>query len=148
MARIDADLDRLAAIAPGELCDLWAARIDPIVPALPPQLLRRMLAQRLQEKRFGVLPAMVARELSRVVDTDDVVPTRPEPVVIRPGTRLLREWNGRTISVIAADNGFVWEDKHYLSLSAVARAVTGAAWSGPRFFGLVARSDAKASSHG
>ena len=55
------------------------------------------------------------------------------------GTRLIREWNGRTIVVEVRDDGFWWEEKTYRSLSVIAREVTGAHWSGPRFFGLNGR---------
>ncbi len=48
----------------------------------------------------------------------------------------MRSWNGRTVSVEAQSDGFVFEDQHYASLSAIAREVTGTNWSGPRFFGL------------
>ncbi len=50
--------------------------------------------------------------------------------------RLIREWNGSSHVVEAVDGGFLWNGKRYGSLSAVARAITGARWSGPRFFGL------------
>ena len=53
-----------------------------------------------------------------------------------PGTRLIREWNGQTIAVEVRDDGYVWDDEVYRSLSEIARLVTGAHWSGPRFFGL------------
>jgi hypothetical protein len=69
-------------------------------------------------------------------------PSRPSPsrqVTLRAGTRLVREWNGRTISVEVVDDHFVWNDAPYRSLSEIARAVTGTRWSGPRFFGIVGR---------
>ena len=53
-----------------------------------------------------------------------------------PGGRLLREWNGITHVVEIGEDGFVWRDARYRSLSAIAREITGAHWSGPRFFGL------------
>jgi hypothetical protein len=56
---------------------------------------------------------------------------------IKPGARLLREWHGTTHDVIVTDKGFVWEGRTYKSLSAVAEAVSGAKWSGSRFFGLI-----------
>jgi hypothetical protein len=62
------------------------------------------------------------------------VETRQQPT-LTPGTRLIREWNGRTIAVEVRDDGFVWNDQSYRSLSQIAREVTGAHWSGPRFFG-------------
>ena len=57
-------------------------------------------------------------------------------VALQPGARLVREWNGRAYIVEVTDDGFLLDDKLYRSLSAIARAITGAHWSGPRFFGL------------
>ena len=59
--------------------------------------------------------------------------TRPLP---RPGTTLVREWNGRTYQVEATDEGYVMDGKPFRSLSAIALRITGTKWSGPRFFGL------------
>lgn len=64
---------------------------------------------------------------------------RPRPIrrSIKPGTRLLREWQGCTHEVIAdADGGFIYEGEPYRSLSAIARQITGTRWSGPAFFGV------------
>lgn len=55
---------------------------------------------------------------------------------LRPGTRLVREWNGRTHVVDVGEKGFVFDGKTYRSLSAIAKRITSAHWSGPRFFGL------------
>jgi hypothetical protein len=55
---------------------------------------------------------------------------------LAPGTRLVREWQGRTYEVVVLDQGFSWQGTHYRSLSALARKITGTAWSGPLFFGL------------
>ena len=69
-------------------------------------------------------------------------PSRPSPlrqVTLATGTRLVREWNGRTISVDVVGDGFVWNDVCYRSLSEIARTVTGTRWSGPRFFGIAGR---------
>ena len=71
-----------------------------------------------------------------------VRPSRPTPlrqVTLATGTRLVREWNGRTISVDVVGDGFVWNDVRYRSLSEIARTVTGTRWSGPRFFGIAGR---------
>ncbi|MEI9927840.1 MAG: DUF2924 domain-containing protein [Sphingomonas sp.] len=70
-------------------------------------------------------------------------PTRTAPVPrqvasIRPGARLVRTWHGRAIEVVVLEKGYLFEELTYSSLTAIARAVTGAAWSGPRFFGLKA----------
>jgi len=55
---------------------------------------------------------------------------------LKPGTRLMREWQGRTYEVVVLDDGFSWQGMQYRSLSAIARKITGTAWSGPLFFGL------------
>jgi len=55
---------------------------------------------------------------------------------LKPGTRLMREWQGRTYEVVVLDDGFSWQGTQHRSLSAIARKITGTAWSGPLFFGL------------
>ena len=62
---------------------------------------------------------------------------RPRPE-LKPGTRLVREWQGRTYEVLVLDDGFSWQGTSYRSLSALAGKITGTAWSGPLFFGLKA----------
>jgi hypothetical protein len=61
-------------------------------------------------------------------------------VMLREGNRLVREWNGKTHTVLVLATGFEWQGKQYRSLSQIAEAITGAHWSGPRFFGLTKRS--------
>ncbi len=95
-------------------------------PRLTPDLLRLGIAYRLQEKALGALSKRVVRSLA----------TGTSAPAIKPGTRLIRDWNGRTVDVLADNDGYVFDGKHYASLSAIARTVTGTAWSGPRFFGL------------
>ena len=56
---------------------------------------------------------------------------------LRPGTRLVREWRGRTHTVVVTEDGFEYAGKAFLSLTKIAHAITGAHWSGPRFFGLI-----------
>jgi hypothetical protein len=56
--------------------------------------------------------------------------------MLKPGTRLVREWQGRTYEVLVLDDGLSWHGTSYRSLSALARKITGTAWSGPLFFGL------------
>jgi hypothetical protein len=54
----------------------------------------------------------------------------------KPGTRLVREWHGITYEVTITERGYLWQEQHYRSLSSIALDITGARWSGPRFFGL------------
>ena len=123
-----------------QMVERWAALDDGVAPTVPPALLRRLLAQRLQEKRYGKLPLLVARELERVVAPG---PSAAEPVrkaiALSIGTRLIREWNGQTVAVEVVEGGFQWNEHVWRSLSEIACEVTGAHWSGPRFFGLLRR---------
>ena len=59
-----------------------------------------------------------------------------DTTVVKPGTRFVRVWNGRTYHIEVVADGFLWNEKHYRSLTAIAWAITGSRWSGPRFFGL------------
>lgn len=54
----------------------------------------------------------------------------------KAGTRLIREWQGHTHEVTVLDKGYLWQGTQYRSLSRIAREITGARWSGPRFFGI------------
>lgn len=103
-------------------------------------LLRRGLAYRLQEKTFGGLKPALAHRLARIAEEtargNDHAAVLTVAAGPAPGTRLLREWNGQTQMVEVLVDGFVWSGKHFTSLTAVAQAITGTRWSGPRFFGL------------
>ncbi|MGB4866749.1 MAG: DUF2924 domain-containing protein [Hyphomicrobium sp.] len=52
----------------------------------------------------------------------------------------MRDWRGTTHTVLVLDNGYEWQGELYRSLTQIAQAITGAHWSGPRFFGLAKRS--------
>ena len=137
MTRLEKDLAALTTMSPAQLRERWALVDAGPPPSVPASLLRRLLAQRLQEKRHGALPLLVVRELERAASASGTVaePVRRQ-VALTPGTRLIREWNGRTIAVEVSESGFLWDDRTWRSLSEIARAVTGAHWSGPLFFGL------------
>jgi hypothetical protein len=138
-SRLTAQLARPGLMTPAELRAEWAAVIGTPAPCLGPVLMRRLLAQRIQEKRLGALPIMVVRELERTAREGAVPTPVATTVTVSPGARLIREWQGRTIAVLATEDGFLWKERTYRSLSQIAREVTGAHWSGPRFFGLTRR---------
>ena len=139
MSSLEDDLAALAEMPPAQLRERWDTLEGSAAPALATPLLRRLLAQRLQERRHGGLPALVRRELLRIADGEPV-PTSARPrAQLTSGTRLVREWNGRTITVEVHNDGFRHAGRNWRSLSEIARYVTGAHWSGPRFFGLTAR---------
>jgi hypothetical protein len=96
------------------------------------------IAHRLQEKAFGKLALSSVRELERLGRRLDETGTLGEEPTARLklGTRLVREWQGRSHQVELTEKGYLYGDRNYASLSQVARAITGAQWSGPRFFGL------------
>lgn len=128
MARLDEQLIAVAAMSSAELQAEWERVHRVPAPRIASDLLRLGIAYRLQERALGGLSRANAGALRK-----RQLPGRDR---IRPGTRLVRSWNGRTVSVLVEEGGFLWEDRRYRSLSAIAREVTGAAWSGPRFFGL------------
>ena len=137
--RLADEIARLGSLTPAELRLEWATIISQDAPNLGTALLRRLLAQRMQEKRLGGLPAMVVRELERAAASTQETVAVPTRITVSPGARLIREWNGRTIAVLTTETGFIWEERVYRSLTQIAREVTGAHWSGPRFFGLSPR---------
>lgn len=136
MTQLEQDLAAIPNMTPQELRERWEQMGEGVPPRVPPSALGRMLAQRLQERRHGGLPALVKREvlcLARDADQSTVQSQRPQ---LLPGTRLVREWNGQTISVDVLEEGIAYDNRTWRSLSEIARHVTGAHWSGPRFFGL------------
>ena len=109
-------------------------------PNIPLRLLRLLYAQRVREHAYGGIPDWVLAEFERVL-TEHRMPKiekRVDPVrsSLSVGARLVREWNGKTISVEVREEGYLYGDKLYGSLSEIAREVTGTRWSGPRFFGI------------
>ena len=69
-------------------------------------------------------------------------------VVLKPGTRLVREWHGRAHAVIVLEDGFEYQGRRYPSLSWIATLITGTRWSGPVFFGLKPRKAHRARASG
>ncbi|TDE35635.1 DUF2924 domain-containing protein [Antarcticimicrobium sediminis] len=123
----------LAAADRATLLDHWRATFAAPPPKGMSQVfLRRFLAFELQSCQHGGLPKSLIDRIAR----EAAGTTRKTAPALRPGGRLLREWNGVTHVVDILENGCLWQGETYPSLSAVARAITGAHWSGPRFFGL------------
>ena len=101
-------------------------------------LLVRGITYKLQERAYGGLSLTTARKLEQAgADSLSRGTAKPAPPIsLRPGTRLVREWRGVTHMVLIHADGIEWRGQRYRSLSVVARKITGARWSGPRFFGL------------
>lgn len=132
MPSLDDQLRQLQVMTSAELASEWQRLNKTLSPRLSAELMRLALAHRLQEKKFGGLAVTTARELKARTGR------AKHRVGLKPGTRLVRSWNGRTIDVLVVPDGYLHDDRTYRSLSQVAREVTGTAWSGPRFFGLKA----------
>src|SRR6266550_1242623 len=119
-------------------------------PHLSRELVIRAVAYRMQEVALGGLrlePQRQLRQIATELKQTGGAAKRFRPQ-LKPGTRLMREWQGRTYEVVVLDDGFSWQGTRCNSLSAIARKITGTAWSGPLFFGLKqARSAGRTSSH-
>lgn len=131
--RADPPVDEIEAMDRAGLLALWRTLYDAAPPKnLSQPFLRRVLAFENQARAQGGLPTGFASKLSRAVAEN-----KPKPSgALRPGGRLLREWNGVTHVVDVTEQGFRWREQNWRSLSVIAREITGAHWSGPRFFGL------------
>lgn len=113
---------------------------SPPPPRLGRALMVRAIAYRMQEQALGGLKPATRRKLARGAEEIGAGHTpSASPATIKPGTRLLREWHGVTHEVIVLEKGVQYHGKTWASLSAVAREITGARWSGPLFFGLKGR---------
>lgn len=123
-------ITELATSSPAELRDAWLTLCGAPAPNLSADLLRLGLAYRIQENVLGSLPAPVRRQL------DGQGNAAVDGATHKPGTRLLRTWNGRSVSVTVTEAGFDYDGKAWASLTAIAKSVTGFQCSGPRFFGI------------
>ena len=140
MGLLTESLVALATMSPAQLRSEWRRAYRASPPRLTPDLLMRGIAYRLQERAFGNLPAAAARQLEREakrLQRGDAPVSKPE-LRLKSGTRLVRSWNGTTYSVLITGDAFVMGDRAFTSLTRVAEAITGAHWSGPRFFGVKA----------
>ncbi len=120
-------MDRAALVA------AWSKIFrTPVPKGLSQALMRRFLAVEIQTRQMGGLSKKKRAALQKAPDQE----ARPKSPGLQPGGRLLREWNGVTHVVDVTGDGFIWKEAKYRSLSKIAREITGAHWSGPRFFGL------------
>lgn len=110
----------------------------PPLQGLGASLLARGIAYKLQEQAYGGLSPALQRELVRLAQQLERCGELDveRQMKLKTGTRLVREWHGRTCHVTVLEDGYQFEERRFASLSEIAREVTGAKWSGPRFFGL------------
>lgn len=139
---IAAELTRLETLTNFELRGEWR-RLHYMQPpkSLSRDLLLRGITYKIQERVLGGLSKSLLRKLSR---SEAEMPSAEGRQVlarttVKAGTRLVREWNGETYTILVLADGVEWRGRRYKSLSIIAREITGAHWSGPRFFGLTTK---------
>ena len=141
-SQVQAELARLQALDGSRLREEWRRLCQAEPPRISRDLLLRALAYRIQEAAFGGLPKFAMHRLGGAPDLarEETAAGPSAADRLKPGMRLVREWHGRVHSVLVRDEGFEFEGRSFRSLTHIAREITGAKWSGPRFFGLSDRS--------
>ena len=141
MTALEQQLAELPGMSPAQLRAKWRDCWRKPAPEIGPDLLRRGIAWKLQARIHGDLPGHIKRDLERAAERlrrgeELVSASRPS---LKPGTRLVRSWQGRVHHVLVLDKGYEFEGRRFSSLTQIAAAITGAHWSGPSFFGLRSR---------
>lgn len=126
--KVSRELTALVGMSLAELRIFWAERCGAPPTHRGPEILRRVLAWRIQAEAFSGLDTATIRLLNNE--------RAPLMVAEQPGTRLARDYAGRRHEVVVVEDGVVYDGSRYGSLSEVARVITGQRWNGPRFFGL------------
>src|SRR6202040_2981069 len=139
MSTLDSDIAALPTLSAQELRAVWRGRGGGEQPAGSSRdLMLREIAYKMQERAHGGLAPAIRRRLRALAEEIEAngAEALASGPLLKPGTRLLREWGGKTHTVIVLDDGFEYEGERYPSLTQIARRITDAHWSGPRFFGL------------
>jgi hypothetical protein len=136
---IEGDIDRLRSLDLARLRREWQRLYHREPPRLSRDLFILGLGYRLQEIAQGGLSKAARRKLqtmAKALRTNGRVGPTPS-LSLKPGARLVREWGGRAHTVTVTEDGFAYAGENYPSLTKIAQKITGAHWSGPRFFGLL-----------
>ena len=141
-AGLAGELASLPGLDREDLAQRWRSLYGTELPTkISRPVLIQAIAYRMQEQALGGLRPLARRALARAVEeiaSGQPASEVPVRVRLRPGTRLLREWQGTAYEVTVLDDGVLFRGERCRSLSEVARAITGSRWSGPLFFGLKA----------
>ncbi|MCP5379842.1 MAG: DUF2924 domain-containing protein [Caenibius sp.] len=134
---VDERIERLSVMTPAQKKAEWRKVFGtPAPPAFGIALITRAIAARYQEQVLGGLTRTELRQLAVRTRTEERRPRGVRAPNVKPGTWLSRTWHGEVHEVVVLESGYEYRGNRYRSLSAVAKRITGAAWSGPRFFGL------------
>ena len=141
MSLLKGRLAELETMSPAQLRAAWRESWRRPAPDFAPDLLRRGIAWKLQSRAHGVLPSDTKRSLETAAERlrkgEPITSVRS--ITLKPGTRLVRSWRGKTHHVTVLECGYEHEERRYTSLTQIASAITGTHWSGPAFFGLKKR---------
>ena len=139
MSPLETEIAALEDLTSGDLRIAWRRLHRTAPPArLSRDLMVRTIAYRMQERVHGGLTPAIRRRLRALAgEIETKGPAAFDPgVALKPGARLVREWGGRVHTVIVLEDGFDYGGERYHSLTRIATRITGAHWSGPRFFGI------------
>ena len=132
---LEAEIARIRALGLHQLRTLWRSTFRaPPPPPFTKDLIARFICWHIQEQGHGGIDGSTTRLLGGLVRGDK--PRADRSRRLRPGTVLVREYRGERHTVTVVSDGYLWRDVIFTSLSTIARAITGTAWSGPRFFGV------------
>ena len=134
---LDGKIGRLTKMTPSQKKAEWRRVFSTPAPlAFGTALMTRAIAARYQEKALGGLTKAELRQLDIQSHKDQRHPRGVRAASIKPGTWLSRTWHGEVHEVLVLEGAYEYRGDRYRSLTAIAKQITGAAWSGPRFFGL------------
>jgi hypothetical protein len=147
---IERELDRIRSLGLEELRGEWRRLYRSEPPRISRDLLVLALGYRVQEIEHGGLGKSTRRKLQTIAKalrtTGRIGPI--SGLSLKPGARLVREWHGRTHTVTVTEDGFEYAGTSYPSLTKIAKKITDAHWSGPRFFGLPAAGAERSNNEG
>jgi Protein of unknown function (DUF2924) len=137
---VSGQIAQLPSFSRQQLLDLWQelyGREAP--PGIRRELMVPFLAYRMQEKAYGGLKSATRSKLLRIAHDLQKAPSKNQLILqpkTKPGTRIFRQWQGKSHEVLVTESGYEYQRVHFKSLSGIAHKITGTRWSGPAFFGL------------
>jgi hypothetical protein len=148
---VEAELRRLPATPIADLRKRYRELFRAEPPkAFGPDLFRRSIAQRIQERAYGGLSRTNQKLLDQLARAAMARPNGQLelPRRIKPGSELVRTWRGKSYRVVVTADGFAYDGRRFTGLSEIASEITGTRWNGPRFFGLRSPPTTKADADG
>jgi hypothetical protein len=134
----DRTISQLENSSPPKLRACWRETFKAPAPEISPNLMRHAIAYRLQGRRHPKLPASQLRQIAKFQKKliSNGTLEAATSIQLSAGMQLIRKWNGTTHVVLVLDDAFEYDGTLFSSLTKIAQFITGAHWSGPRFFGL------------